>query len=184
VSAGKEVLFIHGGGDGGYQADEALAASLSKHLGANYNVRYPKMPDDKASPDFGWGEKIGSEIAATPGEVILIGHSLGASMLLKFLSENAVNRPIRGLFLLATPFWSGEEDWQKGLKLHEDFGSALPKDVPIFLYHNRDDEEIDISHLAKYETKLPQAIVRASASGGHQFKNDLTSVARDIHGLA
>ena len=184
MSVRKEVLFIHGGGDGGYQADEALATSLGKHLGANYNVRYPKMPEDKASPDFGWGKKIGNEIAAIPGELILIGHSLGASMLLKYLSESAVNRPIRGLFLLATPFWSGEEDWQKGLKLREDFASALPKDVPIFLYHNRDDEEIDISHLAEYEAKLPQAIVRAQATGGHQFNNDLTSVARDIHGLA
>jgi predicted alpha/beta hydrolase family esterase len=182
--ARKEVLFIHGGGDGGYEADEELAASLRKHLGANYNVRYPKMPADTASPDFGWGEKIGSQIAAIPGEILLVGHSLGASMLLKYLTENEVPHRIRGVFLLATPFWSGGEDWQKGLKLREDFTSALPKDLPIFFYHSRDDKEIAISHLAAYETKLPQAVIRVPATGGHQFKNDLRIVARDIRRLS
>ena len=37
----KQVLFIQGGGEGGYEADAKLAASLQKGLGAAYNVRYP-----------------------------------------------------------------------------------------------------------------------------------------------
>jgi uncharacterized protein len=140
------------------------------------------MPSEDM-PDFGWTRQIGQEIAAIKGAVILVGHSLGASMLLKYLSENPITKPIGGIFLLATPFWRGDEDWQQGLTLREDFVDRLPKDVPIFLYHNRDDEEIDIAHLAVYAKKLPQASIREGASGGHQFGDDLTQVARDIQTL-
>lgn len=175
----NEVLFVHGSGEDGYKADQPLAASLQQHLGTDYNVRYPKMPQDEASPDFGWLRKIGEEIAAAPGKIILVGHSLGASMLLKYLSENKESR-IRGMFLLATPFWSGNEDWVQGLKLRDDFASALSRDVPIFLYHCEDDEEVDIAQLAMYEAEIPWASVRRLPKGGHQFNNDLAFVARDL----
>jgi predicted alpha/beta hydrolase family esterase len=178
----KQVLFVHGGGEGGYEADAKLAASLQAGLGAAYNVRYPRMPNED-SPDFGWGRQIGLEIGTIKGEVILVGHSLGASMLLKFLSENTIRNPIGGIFLLATPFWRGDENWQKGLMLREDFADRLPNDAPIFLYHSRNDEEVDVVNLAIYAEKLPQATIREAASGGHQFGNDLTQVARDIKNL-
>lgn len=59
----------------------------------------------------------------------------------------------------------------------------LPKDVPVFLYHSRDDEEVPFSNLALYRQKLPEASFREVASGGHQFNNDLRIVARDIKSL-
>jgi predicted alpha/beta hydrolase family esterase len=141
------------------------------------------MPDDESLPDFGWVEEIQREIAAAGREVFLVGHSLGASMLLKCLSENRISSRIRGIFLLATPFWSGSEEWEKGLMLREDFASALPRDISIFLYHSGDDEEVDVSSLDIYEARLPRAIARRPATGGHQFDNDLALVARDIQSL-
>lgn len=180
--ARRQILFIHGGGETGYEDDAKLADSLQQSLGTAYHVRYPQMPDEPA-PDFGWGHKIGREIAEIEGDVLLVGHSLGASMLLKFLSENQIPNPIRGIFLIATPFWSGDEDWEQGLKLREDFADAIPEDVAIFLYHAQDDEEVDISHLAIYAEKLPQATIRKPPSGGHQLGEDLTQVARDIQSL-
>ncbi len=41
----KQVLFIQGGGAGAYEADGKLAASLQEALGAEYEVRYPQMPN-------------------------------------------------------------------------------------------------------------------------------------------
>ena len=177
------VLFIHGGGEDGHHEDRALAASLQKELGPTYDVRYPQMPDEPV-PDFGWGEKIGREISAIDGELFLVGHSLGASMLLKYLSEHAVRKRIAGLFLIATPFWRGEEDWERGLTLHTSFAERLPRGLPIYLYQAEDDEEVDLSHLQLYANNLPQAIVRKVVTGGHQLGNDLAVVARDIRGLA
>ena len=177
------VLFIQGGGgDEDYQADAKLVASLQEVLGSAYTVHYPLLPNE-SSPDFGRRKQIDKEISLVKGEIILVGHSLGASMLLKYLSENEVKKKVAGIFLISTPFWSGQEDWKQGLKLHEDFPDKLPKNVPIFLYHCRDDEEVPFAHLSIYAQKLPQAIVREIGSGGHQLNNNLSLVAMDIKSL-
>lgn len=46
----KQVLFIQGGGDDGYEADAKLAGSLQKALGANYELNYPRMQTDDTAP--------------------------------------------------------------------------------------------------------------------------------------
>ena len=177
------ILFIQGGGDGGYEADKALAASLQNALGKGYDINYPEIQSDESAPDYGWTRQIGGKISETNGDIILAGHSFGASMILKYLSENSVNKKIDGVFLVATPFWDGDEDWQKSLKLQEDFADKLPSGVSIFFYHCRDDEEIPFFHLERYKKKLTQATFREIKTGGHQLNNDLTIVAKDIRSL-
>jgi predicted alpha/beta hydrolase family esterase len=181
----KYVLFIQGGGNGGYEADAKLVASLRKELKTAYKVHYPKMLPDETIPDFGWQwlKHIGQEISSVKGKVILAGHSLGASMLLKYLSENKIKTNIAGIFLIAPPFWSGNEDWVQPLKLQEDFPGKLPEDVPIFFYQCRDDEVVPFDHLAFYKQNLPRAVFREISHGGHQLNNDLTPVANDIKSL-
>ncbi|MBO9205480.1 MULTISPECIES: alpha/beta fold hydrolase [Niastella] len=179
----KHILFIQGGGDDGYKEDEKLVTSLRTLLEASYQVQYPRMPSDESLPDFGWLHKIENEITAIKGQTILVGHSLGGSMLLKYLSEKDTQQEIAGIFLIATPFWSGDEDWIKGLKLPAGFSDKLPKNTPVFLYHCRDDQEVPFEHLARYAQHLPNAIIRELASGGHQLNNDLSIVANDIRSL-
>ena len=179
----KHILFIQGGGDGGYKADKELVDSLQTALDNEYAIDYPEIKSDESASDFGWLHQIGKKISEAKSGVILVGHSFGASMLLKYLSENSVTKKIAGIFLLATPFWHGNEDWQKGLKLQENFAEKLPDEVPIFLYHCQDDEEILFSHLDHYKQLLTQATFRALKKGGHQFSNDLAIVANDIKSL-
>lgn len=177
------MLFIQGGGDGGYEADASLVASLRTALGKNYELNYPEFQTDKSAPDFGWLKQIGKEIGKFNDQVILVAHSLGASLLLKYLSENEIPKKIAGIFLLATPFWSGKEKWVQGLKHSEDFAENLPKDTSIFFYHCRDDKEISFDQLSAYRQKLPEATFREIESGGHQFNNHVNLVANDIKEL-
>jgi predicted alpha/beta hydrolase family esterase len=179
----KQVLFVHGGGEGAYGEDKKLAENLRDELGVAFDVRYPKMPDE-ASPDSeAWKDKIARELAALDGEVVLVGHSVGAFVLLKYLTEEAVEKPVAGLFLIAAPFvgtagWQVEED-----ALPEDFASELPEGLPVFLYHSRDDEWVPFAHLALYAEKLPQATIHEFDGRGHQFDGDLSEVACDIKEL-
>jgi uncharacterized protein len=179
----KQMLFIQGGGNGGYEADAKLKASLQKALGNGYEITYPRMQTDTAAPDFGWLKQIGKGIGKLGDDVILVAHSLGASLLLKYLSENKVSKKIAGIFLVATPFWSGKEDWVQGLKLRDDFAKKLPKNSPIFFYHCRDDEEIPFDQLASYRQWLPGAIFREIESGGHQLGTHINLVAKDIKAI-
>jgi uncharacterized protein len=179
----QPIVFIQGGGDDGYEADKAMVDSLRESLGKEYAIQYPEMPSDESAPDFGWLAQIDEEVSETEDGVILAAHSLGASMLLKYLSEYPVNKKIKGIFLIATPYWSGDEEWQAGLKLKSDFAKKLPDKVPLYFYHSRDDEEVPFAHLDYYKQNISQATFREIESGGHQLDNGLTWVADDIKSL-
>ncbi|MGF1473041.1 MAG: RBBP9/YdeN family alpha/beta hydrolase [Rubrobacteraceae bacterium] len=178
-----KVLLVHGGGEGAHEEDKKLAASLSDVLGSEYDVRCPKMPDENR-PEYGaWGARISEVLSTLDGEVILVGHSLGGSVLLKYLSEAKVDGPVAGLFLVAAPYW-GTEDWKVDeYELQAGFASKLPERLPMFFYHSRDDESVPFAHLALYKERLPEATFRAVEDRGHQFGDDLSEVARDIQGL-
>ena len=179
----KNVLFIHGGSADGFEVDADLVTSLQTQLGREYKVHYPRILSNEALPDFGWVQQIKNQIAGINGDVIMTAHSLGASMLLKCLAENEFEKKVGGIFLISTPFWSGDESWVQGLKLREDLANKLPKDIPVFLYHCRNDQEVPFEHLMQYSQKLPRAIAREIESGGHQLNNDLSVVAKDIKSL-
>jgi uncharacterized protein len=180
----KHVLFVHGGGEGAHEADQRLVASLQNELGASYEMRSPRMPDEDSPEYEAWKARISEELAGMDGEVILAGHSLGASIVLKYLSEESLERPVAGVFLVATPYW-GAEDWKVDeYALQQDFASKLPEGLPIFFYHGRDDEVVPFEHLALYTERFPQATFREFDGSGHQFDDDLSEVARDIEGTS
>ena len=174
------VLFVQGGGKGAYDEDAALAASLAQALGDEYELHFPRMPDEADPNVKSWKRKISAELSRLRGKVLLVGHSVGGSMLLKYLSEEEVKKPIAGLFLLAAPSWD-EDQWNfDDLKLPRNIAEKLASIPRIFLYHSRDDVVVPFAHLALHGARLPQATVRAVDGRGHQFGNDLTDVARDI----
>lgn len=176
----KQVIFFHGGGsEGDFEADKKLVDSLKAHLGSSFDVQYPFLPDD-GSPDLGRRRQIGSAIAGSEDGVILVGHSFGASMLLAALSETEVTRTIAGIFLIATPFWQGTEDWVEPFKLRPDFARQIDRRIPLYLYHCLDDEDVPVEQFAIYKQHLPWATFREITTGGHQFNDDLGVVAADI----
>jgi serine hydrolase len=162
----RTLLVIHGAGEprrhGGKVYWEPLLAS---HLGPDYVVKAPRMPRPDNPQYATWARRIAKLIADTTNPA-LVGHSFGASVLLKYLAE-ATSRPvIAGLFLIATPFWG--RDFAE-FALPPDFGARLADMSPVYLYHSRDDPEVPFEHLERYRRALPRATVRALDGRGHEF---------------
>lgn len=181
----KEVLFIHSAGpQGPDEGSSKLVAYLHTALGAGYLLRCPALPEPENPRYEAWKGTIYRELGVPGSEVILIGHSLGASIVLKYLSEEPCKRSIAGLFLIATPYW-GTRGWEMDeFLLREDFVSRLPFIPKVFLYHSRNDEWVPFGHLAHYVKKFPQATVRKIDGGEHEFANGLPEVANDIKSLS
>jgi predicted alpha/beta hydrolase family esterase len=178
------VLFIQGGGKGAHDADAALAQSLRQALGHGYDVHFPRMPGE-ANPNVqSWKRKISAELSRSHGKAVLVGHSLGGSFLLKYLSEEEVETPIAGLFLIAAASWNDDQWNSDDLKLPGDIAERLSPIPRIFFYHSRDDDVVPFAHLALHGARLPRATIRAVDGRGHQFRNDLTEVAGDIRAVA
>jgi predicted alpha/beta hydrolase family esterase len=180
----RPVLFVHGGGGGAYAADAKLAADLEEKLGPGYVVRFPKLPNE-ADPDYQtWKRRILKELGRMGDDAILVGHSIGASVAIKLVTDGEFEHSLAGVFLISTPFWYDHDVWHwKEVELRGDAGARLPGRVPLFFYHGREDEVVPFSHLGMYAKAFPKAVIRRLGGRDHQLNDDLTEVARDISRL-
>ena len=112
TAATKRVVFVQGGGEDVHDSwDNRLVASLQQALGAGYTVRYPRMPREADPDPRRWKQAIARELAgARDLPVILVGHSIGAAILLDFLTGTAARGRVSAVFLVAPPF-IGDGGW-------------------------------------------------------------------------
>lgn len=179
-----QLLFIQGGGAGVHdQWDNKLVESLRRQLGPSYEIRYPQMPNEDDPTYAVWKSAIERELAALDDGAILVGHSVGGTVLINALSELPLVRELRAIFLVATPF-VGDGGWPSDdLKPPRDLGARLPAGVPVFVYHGLADDTAPPSHAELYAHAIPQAKIHRLPGRDHQLDNDMSEVAAAIRSL-
>jgi predicted alpha/beta hydrolase family esterase len=180
----RQVLFVQGAGEGVHdQWDNHLVDSLSDELGPTYEIRYPVMPNE-ADPKYAvWKRALQREFAALEDGDIVIGHSVGGTILIHVLVEQTPRRILGAICLIAAPF-IGPGGWKSDdIEPQPDLAARLPRNVPIFFYHGSDDDTVPIAHVELYAHLVPRAQVRRLAGRDHQFNNRLPEVAADIRRL-
>ncbi|MFG1658399.1 alpha/beta fold hydrolase [Micromonospora chersina] len=177
----RQILFIQGGGAGAHDEwDDKLCDSLRRELGDGYEVRYPRMPDEDDPSYARWSAAIRREMAALDGGAVVVGHSVGATILVHALGERPPEQEIRTIVLVAAPFvgaggWPGDE-----FELPHDLGARLPRGVPVHVFHGLRDETAPPSHADLYVRAIPQAQLHLLPGRDHQLNNDLSEVAKTI----
>jgi predicted alpha/beta hydrolase family esterase len=181
----RQVLFVQGGGQGVHdQWDNHLVDSLRVELGPAYEIRYPAMPDEADPTYAAWKPAIWKELAALEDGAVVIGHSVGGTILLHALAERTPESALAAICLIAAPF-IGSGGWKADdIEARPDLAVRLPRDVPIFFYHGSNDEIVPSAHVELYAHLLPRAQVRRLARRDHQLNNRLAEVATDIRRLA
>ena len=180
----REILFVQGGGAGTHEKwDSQLVESLRGELGSDYEIHYPRMPSEGDPSYSAWKAKLEKVFETLRDGAILVGHSLGGTILVKALTEQVSARRFAAIFLVAAPFvgdggWSAEE-----LQLPADLGVRLPPGVPIHLFHGLEDEVAPASHVDGYARAIPQARVHRLPARDHQLNGDLSEVAAVISSL-
>lgn len=179
-----QILFVQGAGkDVHKQWDSKLVESLRRELGPGYEVRYPLMPNEADPQAAAWGVVLESEIAALESGAIVLGHSIGGTILINFLAERAPPVGLAAIALIAAPF-VGRGGWKSNdIELRSDLAARLPPGVPVFLYHGDKDTVAPVAHVALYADAIPHAHVRQLANRDHQLNNNMSEVARDIRVL-
>ena len=180
----KQVLFIQGGGAGAHDEwDNKLVDSLRRELGSGYDVRYPRMPNE-ADPSYTvWKAALAEEIACLDDGAIVIGHSIGGTILINALAEAPPKRKLAGVFFIAAPF-VGAGGWPSDdIRPTADLGARLPPKTLIYLYHGSKDDTAPFAHVDLYERAIPGAIVHRLRDRDHQLNDDLAEVAVDVRAL-
>ncbi len=180
----KQLLFIHGAGNKRRPLGSGkLIAYLQEKLGSDYVALSPDMPDPENPRYLAWRDQIEQELAVLEDGCILIGHSLGGSVLLKAFAEGVSHKRIAGLFLVAVPYWGKDEDWELEYSLPEGFAAKLPPISRLVFYHSRNDEVVPFGHVWQYKEKLPQALARVLDGSEHSFSAGLPELVDDLKNL-
>lgn len=178
------LLFIHGAGaqDEG-QGSDGFASSLQRDF-AGYEVRCPLMPQPEDPTYDEWKSKLDKEFAGLKGEVLLIGHSLGGSVLLKYISEESLPVTVSGLFMVAAPCWGADEDWQEeSYQLAPDLKQLPLSEDKLYFYHSYEDNVVPLAHLDAYRQRFPQANYRELTGYSHDYSDGLPELVEDCRFL-
>ena len=132
--------------------------SLGQKLGDEYEIIMPTMPNKANAKYLEWKIWFDKLVPFLESEVILIGNSLGAIFLPKYLSENDFPKKVVATFLVAAPFDAEGTDYSLA-----DF--VLPSSLErfekqggkIFIYQSKDDPVVPFANAEKYKKSLPNA---------------------------
>ncbi len=179
----KQILIIHGGNS--FSSYDAYMSDL-RSLEISYDRLKPQkkwktwlveqLPDaDILLPTFPNGSNAVYEewviyfeklLPFLQNEVYLIGHSLGAMFLAKYLNEVPLNKPVKKLLLVAGGY--NEESMEDLGSFKVTSAKNLPQSADeIHLFHSKDDPVVPYSELAKFQADLPNAIVHSFEDRGH-----------------
>ena len=163
------VLFIHSSGDqSDTEGSGPLVAALRAGLAADTRFAAPIMPKPDEPDATAWEAALGEHLRQQETPLVLVGHSVGGSVILKYLAGHGIPAGLAGVVSIATPFWE-MSGWQQEWALPRGCEAHLAKLPRIALYHSRDDDEAPVSHVDRYAEALPKALVHKVDGRGHLF---------------
>lgn len=146
---------------------------LRNSLGENFHVIRPRMPLQDNAKYEEWKIYFERFFEQLKNNIILIGHSLGAIFLAKYLSENKFPKKILSVYLIAPPFDDElpEDDLVGGFELGEDLSMIMENCKNVNLLFSKNDNCVPVSHAEKYREKLPNAkfVIYESKNGHFQL---------------
>jgi predicted alpha/beta hydrolase family esterase len=138
------------------------------------------MPDEADPDPTAWKKIIARELRKLGDGVFLVGHSVGAAILMDYLAGGTVERPPAAVFLIATPF-IGDGGWPSDdLRPTRQMAVELQDGAPLYFYQGRDDETVPFSHIEMFATAFPHAIIRRLEGRNHQLNDDLSELGQDL----
>ncbi|MER6784840.1 alpha/beta fold hydrolase [Streptomyces sp. NPDC000658] len=181
MAESRQILFVQGGGAGTYDAwDDKLVDSLRRELGEGYEVRYPRMPDEDDPSPARWAPALRREMADLADGAVVVGHSVGGTILVHTLAQRPPVAGLAAIVLVAAPFvgrggWPADE-----FELPADLGARLPRGARVHVFHGLADEVAPPSHADLYARAIPRAQVHRLPGRDHQLNDDLSEVAEAI----
>ena len=154
--------------------------NLQDNLGEGYEVYLPKMPNAQNAVYQEWCIWFEKFLPLLDDGVILVGHSLGAVFLAKYLSEHDVMKKIKGTFLVAPPFGRDLGLPLPQFAITEPLTKFQEQGGKIVIYHSKDDPVVDFAELAHYQEQLPNIETKIFEDRGHFNMEDFPEMVGEI----
>lgn len=144
-------------------------------LGDDWQVIRPQMPSPRNAKYAEWELWFEKYVPYLRESVVLVGHSLGAVFLVRFLAANTL--PVRAaqLHLVAGP-----SRVPGGFALPDDCSGVESQCDAICIYHSRDDDVVPFDDAAAYRRALPTAEFIALRDRGHVLTPEFPELVKRI----
>jgi len=157
---------------------------LQETLGDDYQVLLPSMPNKTNARYSEWAAWFTNISQVFTDDVILIGHSMGAIFLAKYLSENVTPYKIKGTVLIATPYDDESTEDLSDFKI-ESLTDALSEQAGrLVIINGEDDPVIDISDIEKYKQALSDAEFMTISAPDHFVREEFPELVSLIHEIS
>ena len=156
---------------------------LKEELKDYCKIIKPRMPLQENAKYDDWKIYFERYFDQLIDNIILIGKSLGAVFLAKYLSENEFPRKILAVYLICPPFDDSllEEDLVGGFELQSNLSKIERHCENVNLLFSRDDDCVPVSHAEKYRNKLPNAnIIIYESKNGHFQISEFPEIVKMI----
>ena len=133
------------------------------------DVLLPSMPNKQNAQYEEWKIYFEKLLPLLGDDVQLVGYSLGAMFLAKYLHESPLSTPVRRL-VLVSPCYDDESVEDLG-SFQVTSAAGLEKSAKeIHLFHSKDDPVVPFTELAKFQRDLPTAKVHIFEDRNHFFQ--------------
>lgn len=178
-----EILFIQGAGNVTTVQEQVIVDALRVELGDAFTIIYPPMPDADYPTYLAWEDALITNLKRLSGKVILLGHSLGGSIILKHFSREPVPDKVKGMILFGVPYWKNQNWDVSEYVIEDDFVDNLSKLDNIYFYYSTDDEVIPYNHFKSYQKLIPKAQWRVLSGMDHSYHRAISNMVTDIRDL-
>lgn len=160
--------------------------TLVADLGDEYEVFTPQMPNKQNAKYDEWKIWFERHFEYLRDDIVLVGCSLGAMFLSKYLIEETPPFKVKALFLLASPVQlEGFDDSDCGSFVFPLNKVALiaNKVQKVTIMHSKDDFVVPYEHGLKYKDALPEAEFVSFEDKNHFLVAELPELIERIKGM-
>jgi len=132
---------------------------------AGFEVLAPALPF-KGEPDlFEWIKAMEEQIGRIEADDIILGHSLGAVMALRYLEAAEMTGTPRALIMVAAP-WSHKRKEMRSFFMSDfDADVLMWKANDFIIVHSKDDKLVPFDHAEKYRDILRGKLLSRKGEG-------------------
>ena len=121
---------------------------------AGFDVLAPELPFSGEPELFEWLKAMEEQVGRIEADDIILGHSLGAVMALRYLEAAEMTGTPRALILVAAPWTHKRKEMQSFFMSDFDADVLMWKAREFIVVHSKDDKLVPFNHAEKYKEIL------------------------------
>lgn len=135
-----------------------------------HEVLTPELPDPENPDPEAWTKALVEAARVLTDEDVVVGHSLGGALALRFLEAAEARTTPKACVLISTPWFIKDERFRGFFLSDLDHDVLMWRASRFHVIHAKDDRVIPVDHAQKYAQVFHASLVTPDA-GGHFNEN-------------